>query len=87
MVRLLELSQNKKYQLSDALAKVLSGFIPICAKCKKIRDEQNDWVQIESFIRDRTNADFSHGICPDCIKALYPEFISDELSKLNPKKV
>ena len=74
-------------QLSDALAKVLSGFIPICAKCKKIRDEQNAWVQIESFIRDRTKADFSHGICPDCIKALYPEFISDELSKLDSKKV
>ena len=83
----LEEQKLLQQQLSEALAKVLSGFIPICANCKKIRDEQNDWVQIESFIKDRTRADFSHGICPDCAKALYPEFIIDELSKLDPKKV
>ncbi|MBI4772693.1 MAG: PAS domain S-box protein [Deltaproteobacteria bacterium] len=60
-------------QLSNALEKALSGFIPICANCKKIRDENENWIQIESFLKDRTSAEFSHSICPDCKRALYPE--------------
>ncbi len=64
-----------KEQLAEALEKVLSGFIPICAHCKKIRDGNEKWVPIESFLKDRTQADFSHGICPDCVKLLYPDFI------------
>jgi hypothetical protein len=51
--------------------KVLSGFLPICASCKKIRDDQGYWNQIESYIRDHSEAEFSHGICPDCAKKLY----------------
>ena len=64
-------------ELSTALAKVLSGFIPICANCKKIRDEQNNWIQLESFLSEKTAADFSHGICPQCAKELYSEFFID----------
>jgi len=62
-------------ELQKALAEVktLSGFLPICASCKKIRDDKGYWNQIESYIRERTDAEFSHGICPDCIKKLYPE--------------
>ena len=60
-------------ELSDTLTKVLSGFIPICASCKKIRDEKNDWIQIELYIRDRTDATFSHGICPECSRTLYAD--------------
>jgi DNA-binding response OmpR family regulator len=55
-----------------AKVKVLSGLIPICAKCKKIRDDKGYWGQIEIYIRDHSEAEFSHGICPDCAKVLYP---------------
>jgi hypothetical protein len=54
--------------------KYLEGFLPICASCKKIRDDKGNWVQIEGYIRDHSAAKFSHGICPDCAKQLYPEF-------------
>ena len=66
-------------QLQEALAKVklLSGFLPICASCKKIRDDQGYWQQIESYIRDHSNAEFSHSICPDCARKLYPELCKD----------
>jgi len=62
-------------QLQEALSEVkqLSGLLPICASCKKIRDDKGYWNQIESFIRDRSEAEFSHGICPDCAKKLYPD--------------
>ncbi|MFA7382191.1 MAG: hypothetical protein WC001_01940 [Desulfurivibrionaceae bacterium] len=53
--------------------KVLSGFLPICASCKKIRDDTGYWRQIEEYISKHSNALFSHGICPDCSKKLYPE--------------
>jgi PAS domain S-box-containing protein len=63
-------------ELSQALTKVktLSGLLPICASCKKIRDDKGYWQQVETFIKARSDADFSHGICPDCIEKLYPEF-------------
>jgi len=63
-------------ELQDALSRVriLSGFLPICANCKKIRDDKGYWQQIEAYIRDHSEAEFSHGICPDCARKLYPEF-------------
>lgn len=71
--------ENEKEQaiveLREALAqvKLLSGFLPICCSCKKIRDDQGYWQQIESYIRAHSQAEFSHGICPECYKKLYPE--------------
>ena len=61
-------------ELHAALAKVklLSGFLPICASCKKIRDDKGYWQQIDCYISDHSDAEFSHGICPDCAKKLYP---------------
>ena len=47
--------------------------LPICANCKKIRDDKGYWSQIESYIEDHSEAEFSHGICPDCAKELYPD--------------
>ena len=63
-------------ELKDALAKVkmLSGFLPICASCKKIRDDKGFWRQIEVYIQEHSEAEFTHGICPDCTRKLYPEF-------------
>ncbi|MDQ1336874.1 MAG: domain S-box protein [Thermodesulfobacteriota bacterium] len=58
------------HALQEALAKVkrLSGMLPICASCKKIRDDQGYWNQIEVYIRDHSEAEFSHGICPECMQ-------------------
>ncbi len=60
-------------QATRAKVKILSGLLPICASCKKIRDDKGYWNQIESYIRDFSEADFSHSICPDCAKELYPD--------------
>ena len=61
-------------KLQDALneIKTLKGIIPICASCKKIRDDKGYWNQIEIYIKEHSDADFSHGICPECAKKLYP---------------
>jgi PAS domain-containing protein len=63
-------------ELQDALAKVktLSGLLPICANCKRIRDDQGYWHSVEVYVREHSEASFSHGICPDCMKTLYPWF-------------
>lgn len=63
-------------ELQDAVSKVrtLSGMLPICASCKKIRDDTGYWNQIESYIHKHSDAEFSHGICPECAEKLYPEF-------------
>ena len=58
--------------------KVLSGLLPICASCKKIRDEDGRWAPVESYVRTHSQADFSHGLCPECAHALYPEFHDDK---------
>jgi hypothetical protein len=51
----------------------LQSFLPICANCKKVRDDQGYWQQVESYISEHTGAELTHGICPDCMKKLYPE--------------
>ena len=63
--------EDLQKRLEEALAHVLSGFIPICANCKKIRDDKGEWSPVETYIRDRSKAEFSHTICPECGKALY----------------
>jgi len=63
-------------ELQAALSKVklLSGFLPICSACKKIRNDQGYWEQVEIYIRDHSEAEFSHAICPDCFRELYPGY-------------
>jgi hypothetical protein len=62
-------------ELQDALANVksLQGLLPICSLCKKVRDDRGYWSQIETYLRKHSNADFSHGICPECVGKLYPD--------------
>jgi PAS domain S-box-containing protein len=66
-------------ELQEALSKVklLGGLLPICANCKKIRDDKGYWQQIEAYIRKHSEAEFSHGICPECARKLYPQFIKE----------
>jgi len=61
--------------LQEALAKVklLRGMLPICASCKKVRDDKGYWRQIEAYIREHSEMEFSHGLCPECLKRLYPD--------------
>jgi len=72
-----QLEQEKEKligELQESLDQVnlLSGFIPICASCKKIRDDKGFWNQIEAYIRDHSEAEFTHSICPDCMEKIYP---------------
>lgn len=73
--------QQKKLmaELKKAIEKIktLRGLLPICASCKRIRDDQGSWQQVESYIRDHSGAIFSHSLCPDCAKKIYPDLDLD----------
>jgi DNA-binding response OmpR family regulator len=72
--------EDKNRRLQQALDEVkkLQGILPICAKCKKIRDDKGDWHQIETYIRKHSEAQFSHGLCKECARELYPGLELDE---------
>jgi len=84
--RLGKVTERKQYEhdleklISEAQSeiKTLSGLLPICASCKKIRNDDGYWEQIESYIRQHSEAEFSHGICPDCARKLYPEYYQEK---------
>jgi PAS domain S-box-containing protein len=63
------------HELQEALGRVktLSGLLAMCAACRRIRDQQGHWHDLETYIRNHTEAEFSHGICPECRRTLYPE--------------
>jgi len=77
--------QREKFiaELQEALDKIktLKGLIPICACCKKIRDDQGYWNNVESYIKEHAEVEFTHGICPDCMKKLYPNYCKDNNDK------
>jgi PAS domain S-box-containing protein len=66
-------------ELKKAVSKIktLRGLLPICSSCKKIRDDKGYWNQLEAYIKAHSDADFSHSICPECAKKLYPEYYND----------
>jgi hypothetical protein len=72
--------ENLITKLCEALSqvKLLSGFLPICASCKKIRDDKGYWNQIESYIKKHSEVEFSHSICPECAKKLYPDMFKND---------
>lgn len=73
---LLLTEKHLAHELKTAIEniKTLKGLLPICSSCKKIRDDEGYWHQVESYIHEHTEAKFSHGICPDCMESLYPQF-------------
>ena len=76
----IELEREKlirKLQSALSEVKTLRGFLPICASCKKIRDDKGYWNQIEAYISAHSDARFSHGLCPDCVRRLYPDLDID----------
>jgi hypothetical protein len=64
---------NQELRNAARNVRTLRGLIPICASCKRIRDDEGYWRQIETYVRDHSEADFSHGICPACLEKLYGE--------------
>lgn len=86
----LESSRNRYYSellrdkvaLEDTLARIrtLRGLLPICARCKKVRDDEGYWQQIEDFVGRHSGAEFSHGICPKCMHRLFPELATEQAS-------
>ena len=67
---------NEELQQKVGEIHLLSGLLPICANCKKIRDDKNEWEQLEQYITKHSDAKFSHGLCPDCMKSLYGNIIT-----------
>jgi CheY-like chemotaxis protein len=65
----------RELELQQAIGEVksLRGLLPICGQCKKIRDDQGQWQAVESYIKAHSEADFSHGICPECLNKHYPQ--------------
>jgi AmiR/NasT family two-component response regulator len=68
---------NEELQAALAKVKMLSGLLPICASCKKIRDDKGYWQQVEVYIQAHSEAEFTHGFCPDCLAKLYPDYYLD----------
>jgi GAF domain-containing protein len=67
--------KNKELELTLNEIRILRGLLPICASCKKVRDDKGYWTQIEDYIEAHSEAQFSHGLCPECIKKLYPDML------------
>lgn len=81
----LDKEQKLNSDLTKALSDVkrLSGLLPICASCKNIRNDKGYWEQIEDYVKDHTDAEFSHSICPDCMEKLYPSITEKRKQKLD----
>jgi len=79
--------EEKKEQLIEDLkaaltnVKRLKGLLPICANCKKIRDDEGFWEEVDSYLHEHSEVEFTHGICPDCMKSLYPEYYNKKANK------
>jgi hypothetical protein len=74
--------KNNDLQKAIDEVKQLRGFLPICSNCKDIRDDHGYWQRIETYISNHTEATFTDGICPDCAKALYSEFVFNNEDKV-----
>ncbi len=76
-----ELREQLIRQLEEAVynVKTLSGLLPICASCKKIRDDRGYWNQVEAYLMDHTDITLTHGICPECMKKLYPQYYKEKV--------
>lgn len=79
IIYLMAVAYEVQRELAGKKIKELSGLLPICASCNKIRDDTGYWNRLENYLRRHADVDFSHGICPDCIRKLYPEVDMDEM--------
>jgi PAS domain S-box-containing protein len=72
LIKSIEIIDHLKRELN-----ILRGIIPICAECKKVRDDTGYWQQVETYVRERSEAEFSHSICPECLEKLYPDYVAN----------
>jgi len=77
-VELLRMLSRRIRDMEKTLINTLGTFLPVCANCKRIRDKDGSWVQIEKYISDHSETKFSHGVCPDCAKKLYGELYREK---------
>jgi CRP-like cAMP-binding protein len=77
-IELLQLLSWRIRAIEKNMIRTLGALLPICANCKKIRDENNLWISIEEYITDHSEAEFSHSICPGCAENLYPDFYKSD---------
>ncbi|MCC6933362.1 MAG: response regulator [Deltaproteobacteria bacterium] len=84
---LIEQLSQRNQELEESMARVhlLEGLLPICANCKNVRDDKGYWQQIEHYVSSHSEAVFTHGICPDCVALLYPEYCQSRSLKPNKK--
>jgi len=77
-------AERRSEELKEALAEVrhLKGILPICSACKRIRDDEGYWHQVEEYLQEHADTEFTHGICPECVDRLYPE-LGDSRRKPN----
>ncbi len=82
--RYIDLLNEKTESLERALAQVrtLHGLLPICSHCKKIRNDEGFWTKVESYLSEHTDVKFSHGMCPDCLRELYPKYAETVMDRL-----
>ena len=79
-IELLQMLTRRLRAIEKTLVNTLGSLLPICAHCKKIRDENDAWVPIEAYISDHSETEFSHGICPGCVTEFYPELAQDNVN-------
>lgn len=77
---------SKELEAALLEVKTLSGLLPICASCKKIEKEGGEWERIETYIQERTDANFSHSVCPDCMRILYPDVADQVLADIAKRR-
>jgi len=81
---LLQMLSQRIRAIEKTMVNAIGAFLPICAHCKKIREDDGSWTSIEKYISDHSEAEFSHGLCPACVKELYPQYaerLSEEKQK------
>ena len=75
---------NKQLRTSLDEIKILRGILPVCSYCKQIKTEADTWVQMEKYIHEHSEADFSHGVCPDCLRQHYPDIYDRRYGPVKP---
>lgn len=83
--RYLDLLNEKTVSLESALSEVktLRSLLPICANCRKVRDDEGLWTQLDAYLSIHTDTRFSHGLCPDCMRKMYPDYADSVIERLN----
>jgi K+-sensing histidine kinase KdpD len=76
---------NRKLRTSLNEIRILRGVLPVCSYCKQIRTEADTWAQMETYIREHSEADFSHTVCPDCLRKNYPDIYDRKFGPMEPK--